>query len=55
MLCNLIGAREYEECQDDVLVVSGMAGDIRDDALLNYQVGDDKIFPSSDMRRSSNR
>ena len=37
MLYNRISAQGYEECQDDILTVSGMAEDIRD-ALLEYQV-----------------
>jgi hypothetical protein len=38
VLYNWISVQDYEECQDDVLAVSGMAEDIRD-ALLDYQVG----------------
>ena len=38
MLYNRASAQGYEECQGDILAVSGMAEDIRD-ALLEYQVG----------------
>ena len=38
VLLNRISTQGYEECQDDILTVSGMAEDIRD-ALLEYQVG----------------
>ena len=38
VLHDRVSVREYEQCQDDILAVSGMAEDIRD-ALLNYQVG----------------
>jgi len=41
MLHNRINAKGYEECQEDILAVSGMAEDVRD-ALLDYQVSDDK-------------
>ena len=41
MLRDHIGAHGYEECQEDISAVSGMAEDIRD-ALLDYQVGNDK-------------
>ena len=44
MLRNRIGTQGYEECQEDILALSGMAEDIRD-ALLDYQVGDDKGDP----------
>jgi len=37
-LYNRVSAQGYEECQGDILAVSGMAEDIRD-ALLEYQVG----------------
>jgi hypothetical protein len=43
VLYDRINAQGYEECQDDILAVSGMAEDIRD-ALLDYQVGDDKAY-----------
>ena len=43
VLYNRIRACGYEECQGDVLAVSGMAEDIRD-ALLDYQVGGDKVY-----------
>ena len=43
MLYDRISARGYEECQDDIMAVSGMAEDIRD-ALLDYQVGDYKAY-----------
>ena len=42
MLLNHIGTQRYEECQEDILAMSGMAEDIRD-ALLDYHVGDNKI------------
>ena len=38
---NRIDTKEYVECQDDALAVSGMAEDIRD-AVIDYQVGGDK-------------
>ena len=38
VIYNRISARGYEECQGDILAISGMAEDIRD-ALLEYQVG----------------
>ena len=41
LLRNRIGAQEYVECQEDALIVSGMAEDIRD-AVIDYQVGGDK-------------
>ena len=37
MLYNCISVEGYQECQGDILAVSGMAEDIRD-ALLEYQV-----------------
>ena len=40
MLCNRINAQDYEECQDDIQAVSGIAEEIRD-ALLDHQVGGD--------------
>ena len=43
MLCDRIGAQDHKECQEDILAVSGMAEDIRD-ALLNYQVGNNKVY-----------
>jgi len=39
---NHINAQGYEECEDDIQAVSGIAEDIRD-ALLNYQVGDNSV------------
>ena len=41
VLYNRISARDYEECQDDILVASEIAGNIQD-AFLTYQVGDNK-------------
>ena len=41
MLCDHIAAQGYEECQEDIAAVSGMAEDIQD-VLLDYQVGNDK-------------
>ena len=41
LLRNRIGAQEYVECQEDALIVSGMAEDIRD-AVIDYQVGGGK-------------
>ena len=38
ILYNRVSAQGYEECQDDILTVSGIAEDIRD-TLLEYQVG----------------
>jgi len=38
VLGDRVSAQGYEECQGDILAVSGMAEDIRD-ALLEYQVG----------------
>lgn len=43
MLRNRVSAQGYEECQGDILAVSGMAEDIRD-ALLDYQVGGTKLM-----------
>ena len=37
MLYDRISVEGYQECQSDILAVSGMAEDIRD-ALLEYQV-----------------
>ena len=42
VLYNRVSAQGYEECQDDILAVSGMAEDIRD-ALLEYQVSREKF------------
>ena len=41
MLHNRVSSQGYEECQGDILAVSGMAEDIRD-ALLEYQVGSER-------------
>ena len=41
VLYNRVSVDGYEECQGDILAVSGMAEDIRD-ALLEYQVGSGK-------------
>ena len=41
VLHNRVSVDGYEECQGDILAVSGMAEDIRD-ALLEYQVGSRK-------------
>ena len=41
-LYNRISVEGYQECQGDILVVSGMAEDIRD-ALLEYQVNGSKF------------
>jgi len=38
VLHNRVKTQGYEECQDDILVVSGMVEETRD-ALLEYQVG----------------
>ena len=46
MFYDRISTHDYEECQDDILAVSGMAEDIRD-ALLDYQVGDDTTHAAS--------
>ena len=43
MLCNRINAQDYEECQDDIQAVSGIAEEIRD-ALLDHQVGGDQAY-----------
>ena len=42
MLYNRVSVEGYQECQGDILAVSGMAEDIRD-ALLEYQVGSSKF------------
>ena len=42
LLYNRVSVDGYEECQDDITTVSGMAEDIRD-ALLEYQVGGEKF------------
>ena len=39
MLYGRINAQGYEECQEGIQAVSGIAGDIQD-AVLDYQVGD---------------
>lgn len=39
MLRTHISVDGYEECQEDILAVSGIVEDVRD-ALLDYQVGD---------------
>ena len=61
MLYNRVSAQGYEECQDDILAVSGMAEDVRD-ALLEYQVGSEGSHAVTVLlklqhlnRRSSNR
>ena len=41
VLYNRVSVQGYEECQSDILAVSGMAEDIRD-ALLEYQVSCEK-------------
>ena len=41
VLYDRVSVGGYEECQGDILAVSGMAEDIRD-ALLEYQVGSRK-------------
>ena len=38
MLRNRVSIQGYDECQSDILAVSGMAEDVRD-VLLEYQVG----------------
>ena len=43
ILHNRISTQDYEQCQDDIMTVSGMAEDIRD-ALLDYQVCGDKAY-----------
>ena len=45
-LYNRICAQGYEERQDDVLAIAGMAEDIQA-ALLDYQVGDDKTHATA--------
>ena len=44
-LYDRINAEDYEESQDDIEVVSGIAEDIRD-ALLDYQVCRDRQYPT---------
>ena len=43
VLCNRINTEGYEESQDDIQAVSGIAEDIRD-ALLDYQVYSDTPY-----------
>ena len=43
VLYNRINTEGYEESQDDIQAVSGIAEDIRD-ALLDYQVCSDKPY-----------
>ena len=38
-----MNAQGHEECKDDIQAVSEIAEDIRD-ALLDYQVGGDKVY-----------
>ena len=42
VLYNRVSVEGYEECQGDILAVSGMVEDIRD-ALLEYQVSSSKF------------
>ena len=42
MLYDRVSVDGYQECQSDILAVSGMAEDIRD-ALLEYQVNNSKF------------
>jgi hypothetical protein len=51
VLYNRISAQGYKESQDDVLAVSGMAEDLRD-ALLDYQVGDHKVYVAIALLKS---
>ena len=60
VLYNRVSAQGYEECQDDILTVSGMAEDVRD-AFLEYQVGSKRSYATTLLlklqwfnRRSSN-
>jgi len=46
VLYNRVSAQWYEECQDDILTVSGMAEDVRD-ALLEYQVSSGRSYAAS--------
>jgi len=43
MLYHRINTEGYEESQDDIQAVSGIADDIRD-ALLDYQVCNDRPY-----------
>ena len=51
VLYNRINTEGYEESQDDIQAVSGIAEDIRD-AILDYQVCSDKSYATGMQLKS---